>query len=198
MIGALAVIGGLLFTGIATYFGARVSQDQLEQSREDAEREARSQARQVSYWFDLRSGRAVLHVMNRSPDPVDYALMRYELRIFSADNSHTATMANVEFVTGPLPPCSIKTVEPADLRLSDGTGKQTRLPNRTMIAENPYFAFTDRDGRVWGRLEGRLSPRLVSEEALNKHKENRYKMSGILVGIPKQAPAPECGDDTTK
>lgn len=50
VIGALAAIGGLLFTAASTYYGARVANDQLQQSQEDAEQATRGQARRVTYW----------------------------------------------------------------------------------------------------------------------------------------------------
>ncbi|WP_432040438.1 hypothetical protein, partial [Streptomyces cucumeris] len=107
LIGALAAIGSLIFTGIATYFGARVSQDQLEQSREDSERDARSQAMRVSYWFEGDYTDApVLHVMNRSPDPVNAVVVMYELDIYPADESEPETKANVHLIIGSLAPCS--------------------------------------------------------------------------------------------
>lgn len=70
VIGALAAIGGLIFTAVATYYSAAVSSDQLQQSREDAEREERAQASRVSFWFATEASGRRLHVMNRSPDPV--------------------------------------------------------------------------------------------------------------------------------
>ncbi|WP_158756562.1 hypothetical protein [Streptomyces sp. NRRL S-475] len=35
--GAIAAIGGVIFTGVATYYSALVASDQLQQSRDDAE-----------------------------------------------------------------------------------------------------------------------------------------------------------------
>lgn len=68
--GAVAAIGTVLFTGIATYYSAKIGSDQLDQSREDAERKARSQAEQVSFYVGGEGGAEDLHIVNRSPDPI--------------------------------------------------------------------------------------------------------------------------------
>ncbi|MBG7697106.1 hypothetical protein HCJ76_03070 [Streptomyces sp. MC1] len=49
--GAVAAIGGLFLTAIATYYSAAVSQSQLEQAREDADRNSRRQAARVTWWW---------------------------------------------------------------------------------------------------------------------------------------------------
>ncbi|MFF0134221.1 hypothetical protein ACFYTG_52925 [Streptomyces mirabilis] len=79
VVGALAAIGGLIFTGVATYYGAAVSKDQLNQAREDAQRDAREQALRVSYWVEQEptKGTVILHFANRSLDPVTNVTMLY-------------------------------------------------------------------------------------------------------------------------
>ncbi|MFJ3667366.1 hypothetical protein ACIPSE_13010 [Streptomyces sp. NPDC090106] len=47
VLGALVGLVGLIFTGAATYYQAAVTNDQLDQSREDAKHSARSQAMRV-------------------------------------------------------------------------------------------------------------------------------------------------------
>ncbi|NEC31023.1 hypothetical protein G3I20_31615 [Streptomyces sp. SID8111] len=69
-LGGIAAIGSLGFTGIATYYGARVAADQLEQSREDSERQERTQAKTFSYWTQFDGSRSTFHIQNRSPDPI--------------------------------------------------------------------------------------------------------------------------------
>ncbi|MFI2300155.1 hypothetical protein ACH5AL_15130 [Actinacidiphila glaucinigra] len=72
----IAGISTLLFTGIATYYGARVSADQLEQSREDAEQKTREQATRISFWSENRKDQHLVHLVNRSPDPLFDAYFR--------------------------------------------------------------------------------------------------------------------------
>jgi hypothetical protein len=48
----VASLGGLVTTGIGTIWSARVSADQLAQSREQAEEKQREQAARVSYRVD--------------------------------------------------------------------------------------------------------------------------------------------------
>ncbi|MEV2210946.1 hypothetical protein AB0H86_05490 [Streptomyces sp. NPDC050997] len=182
----------MAFTGVATYYGARVSQDQLDQSIEDSEREARSQATQVSFWFEGQgTENLVLHVMNRSPDPVGASQMRFQLRIFSADESEPDTMASAQIILDPLPPCSLQTIEPGQLRTRSADGERAKLPRRIMYVTDRYFAFRDRNGRGWGRLDDRL----VSMKALAKYEPVHNKVAVELVGTPKRISAPECGDN---
>lgn len=50
--GAVAAIGSLTFTGVATYYGAVVAQQQLDQARGDDEKQVRDQAARVTFWGD--------------------------------------------------------------------------------------------------------------------------------------------------
>jgi hypothetical protein len=72
VVGVVAAIGGLLFSGIATYYDAAISSDQLDQTRADAANESRRQAEHVWYWQEVRKGNGadLIHVANRSTDPV--------------------------------------------------------------------------------------------------------------------------------
>ncbi|MFD6115783.1 hypothetical protein ACFWG0_37655 [Streptomyces yangpuensis] len=66
----VASIAGLVTTGVATLFSARVANDQLKQSRQAAEEKRQAQAARFSYWVDTQQdGKQRLHLMNRSPDP---------------------------------------------------------------------------------------------------------------------------------
>ncbi|MFD5799441.1 hypothetical protein ACFWIO_39135 [Streptomyces diastatochromogenes] len=142
-----------------------MSQDQLEQSREDSEREARSQATQVSFWFEGQGTESpVLRVMNRSPDPVGTSLIGFQLRIFSADESEPDTMASASIVLDALPPCSLQTIERGQLRTRNADGEFAKLPRRIMYVTDRSLVLSDRDRRAWGRLDDRL----VSKEKLTK------------------------------
>ncbi|MEV6318729.1 hypothetical protein [Streptomyces sp. NPDC051776] len=67
----ITAVGGLLFTGISTYYSAQVSKDQLDQSQEDSEARARKQADLVSAWsYREKSGGSTGVISNRSKDPV--------------------------------------------------------------------------------------------------------------------------------
>ncbi|WP_175407489.1 hypothetical protein [Streptomyces sp. TRM64462] len=66
----VAGIGTLVFTGVTTYYQAKVSQEQLEQARNDADRDVRSQAARVSFWRSSTDETLRVHLMNRSADPV--------------------------------------------------------------------------------------------------------------------------------
>ncbi|MFF4507583.1 hypothetical protein [Streptomyces sp. NPDC001401] len=192
----VAGIGSLAFTGVATYYGALASQDQLEQSREDSEREARSQAMQVSFWFEgAGTARPVLHVMNRSPDPVNGAVVRFQLRIFAKEESQHDTMASVAIRFDALPPCSLQTIETGQLRIrTHSQNEPSKLPSRPMYVTEPFLAFGDRDGRIWARFNGRL----VTARETDKYKPPYHGVEVTLTGAPEETPAPDCGDDSGK
>ncbi|MFF8618909.1 hypothetical protein [Streptomyces sp. NPDC015350] len=75
MLTVIGGVGGLIFTGIATYYGARVSANQLQQSKEDSAKESRAQATTFSYWVEGRGEDWTLHIQNRSADPIPSALV---------------------------------------------------------------------------------------------------------------------------
>jgi hypothetical protein len=169
--GVIAGIGTLLFTGIATYFGAMVSRNQLEQSRQDAAQKARDQAARVSTWVDYSpDGDIQLHVMNRSPDPVSSVDMLFEAVI--GDYEHTELLVTYSLGLPDLPPCSDMVFDPgtwkyrryrdktetypespiAALPSADGWMRQPQ-PDRLDVV---YLRFTDRSGKVWWRDYGKL------------------------------------------
>jgi hypothetical protein len=177
VIGAIAAIGTLGATAYATYYGAEVAREQLQQSQEDAEQNSRAQATRVSFWVSSGdTGDGSVHLMNRSPDPVHDVLIGY------AD----VRMPNsASFVTrvGYLAPCSELTYEHGALGYNkavfDGpTGAEweTTLKIRGV-------SFFDRDGTGWTRQERVLkkgtttfgSERVIPNEA------------------PTEKPVPSCG-----
>ncbi|MDT0574466.1 hypothetical protein RM704_44630, partial [Streptomyces sp. DSM 3412] len=87
MMGVVAGIGTLMFTGVATYYGAMVSRDQLGQSREDAERKRLDQASRVGTWVEYAAdGGVQLHLANPTPDPVLSVEMVIEATIDDKDD----------------------------------------------------------------------------------------------------------------
>lgn len=50
VLGAMAAVGGLVLTGIATHYGAATARDQLDQSRKEAQEESRKQAERIWSW----------------------------------------------------------------------------------------------------------------------------------------------------
>lgn len=139
-------IGTLLFTGVATFYQAMVSRDQLEQSQEEAERAARAQATRLSFWFDVggstRDQR--LHLMNGSPDPVtDVDVVLEDL---DAEGKARAKY-RVYLGVVSLAPCSELIVPRKSIEIADGPDRELDL---FRILE---MRFTDNDGVRWKRAK---------------------------------------------
>jgi hypothetical protein len=75
---AAVAAGGLLFTGVVTYWGMRTAQDQLAQSREDQEKDVQRQASLVTSWVEQRPGGLLRVLVNRSSDPIFSVQLDYE------------------------------------------------------------------------------------------------------------------------
>ncbi|NUV61714.1 hypothetical protein [Streptomyces sp. CAI-85] len=160
-------IGTLAFTGIATYYQAEVSADQLAQSKEDAADKAKSQAERIALWVEYNSlGEPVVRVMNRSPDPVTSVVISVGIRKAKNDDKEYKAF----YLPVPsLRPCSILPVELNNVRYRQtGVKKSYTFP----AAEGPYQVradavdFVDSHGQVWFRTSEALQPR--ESEPLSK------------------------------
>ncbi|MFF8293555.1 hypothetical protein ACF068_30705 [Streptomyces sp. NPDC016309] len=102
----IASIAGLITTGVATLFSAMVADDQLDQSRQVAEEKERAQADLISYWVDLQhDGKARLHMMNRSPDPISNVQMTFAVPLLAEGNPHLEEILFALRMPS-VPPCS--------------------------------------------------------------------------------------------
>ncbi|MDT0387821.1 hypothetical protein [Streptomyces dubilierae] len=131
---------------MATYYQAQVSEDQLEQSREQVEREGRKQAMRVSFWEEHRGifgEKWSVHVMNRSPDPV-----RGVVLTLNVDNAPTSR----PLMLHSLGPCTETVIQGKDLL--DGLSF-IRATKMTLRAD--ALLFTDRDGANWRRTDEQLT-----------------------------------------
>jgi hypothetical protein len=173
-IGAIAAIGGLLFTGITAMYGAAVARDQLAQSREDSERSKREQASRVSYWVENDETR--LHVMNRSLDPIQNVIVYFMAGLWD----YGVTPVAYAVALRSIPPCSEVLFERQNLRWRQPK-KTERLEARGPLVDRPEeiseyhkltkprtlrltnLLFADRDGFRWARSE---SGRLQTQEPL--------------------------------
>ncbi|MEJ8667527.1 hypothetical protein WKI71_00115 [Streptomyces sp. MS1.AVA.1] len=153
----MAAIGGVIFTGVATYYSALVADDQLQQSRQDGEREEQEQAEVVSYWlspsFSTEGQR--LHVVNRSPDPV-YSLQVLLLLEMRHPSGNTAVKAGFNTETADVAPCTEKIYNFSDLQFSPFPEVSGHTLTDVRVL---WLTFTDRAGRKWVRGPGSLEPR---------------------------------------
>jgi hypothetical protein len=185
VVGALAAIGGLVFTSIATYYSAAVSNDQLQQSREDAEREARSQANRVTYWLTSdEKGDQVLHVVNRSPDPIT------RMEIFAQPRGYTEA-GHVYVITDRLglSPCTERTYSGADIGAQIFDVNQIRTPPPGFLWVAVSMFFTDGDGQSWKRTAGDL------DHADRHYDEAEARETTSLRPHQNEKSVTPCGDD---
>jgi hypothetical protein len=151
---AFAAIGSLVFTAIATYYGAMVSRDQLEQSREDADRELRSQAARVSYWVENQGGSPRVHILNRSPDPISNVTVKFMIPI-ETDDPFEGPWVLFQNLLLSLGPCSQATIPWSALSYSVGRTSE-RPPDKSAYLARVLVWFVDRDGTIWARTQTRL------------------------------------------
>ncbi|MEV8434912.1 hypothetical protein [Streptomyces chartreusis] len=182
VVGAVAAIGGLIFTGVATFYGAKVSEAQLDQSGDDAERERREQAMRVTYWVEDGWDGDNLHVVNRSPDPVTrlgFAVPAAPITATRAKHLYFLLLNNV-------PPCTELVFPDEDIQPLSGPSTHVHL-NR-MKWDVRYLRFTDRDGKHWHRTRVGLSERRRPFEG--------WPGDGALfnLDLPKEKRATPCGD----
>ncbi|WP_208030031.1 hypothetical protein [Streptomyces cyanogenus] len=149
-VGVLGAVVGLIATACATYFDARVAQDQLDQSREDAQREIRDQATRVTYWVEgtgaIGSPRRI-HLVNRSPDPVTHVetYIRIEL------SGKSLVWARLQTDMGP---CSQVGYSEEDMKVGNPRIGRHWTPLRPLGLfdwQVAYEGFLDRDGKAWKR-----------------------------------------------
>lgn len=207
--GVVAGMGTLLFTGIATYYGARVSQDQLQQSQEDANREARDQAAHLAFWIGDEANQPIVgggtvssvHVMNRSPDPVSEVTVAYYVDVYEQNDKEQVIRIQRGYYFAELrsmPPCSEAIfdtdpwwVEDLDKRPHDVLSTETVVRHVT---------FTDRDGVAWARdsrnlahADGTENSRHVPKPKPDHGIKPRTWIS-LVPGTPEFKQATSCGD----
>jgi len=185
----------------AEYGRARVSADQLAQSREQAEEKQREQAARVSFWADGGpKGESLLHVMNRSPDPLSNLHV-----VFLVSQDPPGDVAFQLWLPA-LTPCSVLTIEgkslkyyvaddPADedgywppLLEADANGIDLGDFEDSVGFLEASVGFQDRNGVYWARVNGELTRGDVSIGRT----PGRY---GQVVGEPRVKLADNCGDD---
>ncbi|MFF5968250.1 hypothetical protein ACFY64_31910 [Streptomyces collinus] len=208
VIAAVAALGGLIFTAITSLYGAKVAQDQLEQSQEDSDRAKREQASRVSYWVDIDGGR--LHLANRSLDPVQ------EVRLWFTAGSlgvwwQSGSSRPVRFAVylRSVPPCSEVLFERKDFRSTSSPRifeATPRPPLRHDAVINDaykdvsdvlplYFdqlEFVDRDGVRWRR--DRDADLEEAKDWKPLYQGGKPTFIGVLVKYPPVKPLKNCKD----
>ncbi|MFD4865300.1 hypothetical protein [Streptomyces sp. NPDC058412] len=202
----VASIAGLITTGVATLYSARVADDQLKQSQQAADEKKQAQAARVSYWVDIQAdGMSRLHLMNRSPDPISNVKMKFTVTI-SPINRPKTRQASFAVNLPSVPPCSDMMFTTDNMRfyvytdtdprwstpfedLTDkvwlglGDERLPRPPIKAIMAD-----FNDRDGVRWRRGNG-----LLSRDP--KDPDPEPGMFGVVSAVTPQ-PLKACGDQS--
>ncbi|WP_189190927.1 hypothetical protein [Streptomyces albiflavescens] len=137
---------------MATYYGAAVSKDRLEQSREATQRESRSQASHVSFWSEGGPHRAqrTVHVMNRSPDPITGITLSL-LLVTQQRGEDPAVLEPFQLTFPNLGPC--KEMVLTEETLLSALDVSQQRPSEVQLS---ILNFTDGDGRTWRRADDGL------------------------------------------
>lgn len=143
---------GLFCTAIATYYGARVSSNELDQAKKEAADQARSQAARVTFWNDdAVDGVPQMHVMNRSPDPVSDVVV--VARVGVPQNDKTTPLrpeADKFFLAiGNVAPCTDFIIT-ADALVNENN-KRVLFSEHVMALEVVFVSFDDSGGAEWVR-----------------------------------------------
>jgi hypothetical protein len=139
IVSAFAAAGALIFTGIVTYYDVQVARDQLEQSQEDAEKDAKRQAALVGFWQE-RPPDSSLIFYNRSTDPLYNVHLKFGAGLGTDDDRR------YEVYLQSLTPCT-------QVRLTEEFARA--LDSRPGVGlSSPYsILFTDMNGETWERAE---------------------------------------------
>ncbi|MDX3065814.1 MULTISPECIES: hypothetical protein [Streptomyces] len=179
-----------------------MAEDQLEQSREDAERRSRDQAMRVTYWVDGGMGEPTrLHLMNRSLDPVSGVYLRFRaqddsgllLDLRDEGNSGSNSIVSFFLFMETVSPCTEITIDAESLRYGNKRKKFPR-PGQVLLSGHKV-RFWDRDGAVWERTTMRLQ-RLKGAEVDSANwlfEDDRY-VPGDIAGTPVRKKAASCGE----
>ncbi|MEJ8655025.1 hypothetical protein [Streptomyces sp. MS1.AVA.4] len=208
----VVALGGLVATGVGTIWGALVAADQLEQSKWRNEDKRRAHASRVSYWITGGvAGDAQIHVMNRSPDPVDHVRIHFTAGEFKEyeDGRLPGNKDVVFFVLlASLPPCTERVIDGKSLQYEEGESADQSglrpdhagpdlyndLPGGTYV-QLRGLNFVDRNGLPWTRMDGKLTQENRRPDSLGGAWTGVVVGEAKVVGEPKVRAVEACGDD---
>ncbi|MFE9127792.1 hypothetical protein ACFYOF_20695 [Streptomyces sp. NPDC007148] len=180
--GVVGGVGSLLFSAVATYYGAKVSQDQLQQSREDSERQLRVQASEVTYWTEWPNG-VRLHLVNRSPDPVTVVRLGFTTEDYHGGDSYSWVLD-----LPVLGPCSELIYDETKFKVYFPPASKSPKVVKWLDVGDSFgdtdMRFADSNGHVWKRTAGSLqrTPSLYARPLPHL----------LLPGDPEVKPVQQC------
>ncbi|GGW38248.1 hypothetical protein [Streptomyces xantholiticus] len=196
-----------MFTGVATYYGARVAEEQLQQSREEAERSMRSQAAQVAYWVEETQGPTRIHFANQSPNPISEVLLEFYLAEIRTEAGKRPIYERVNFFVTleSVAPCAEVTFDARDMKRHPDSGMPVKLAHLDGSFTVRYAAFKDREGSYWVRDDTGLARAKSKSEAFLANLVRptapagtvTREWSGSVKSRPTEKPARACEATTT-
>lgn len=186
VIAIVAGIAGLWFQAVATYWSQQTSRDQLQQSKEDSEREKREQATKVNFWREgeIRTSAQTIHVVNRSPDPITSVFL--DLVVM---DDHPDVYANFESA---IPPCTEMVFSTSGMQAHRYFTKGSKaVGGRWYVSD---IVFGDRDGQTWKRTVSGLTKTRPTDARLG---DRRVRAGMLSLGkAPTIKKAENCGDSS--
>lgn len=181
VLAAVVAAVSLAITAWGTYKSAQVADDQLAQSKEDGEKEARSQAVRVSMWGDGK----VSVVANRSLDPVWAAFfLNDEQRREKHDDSVTYVFVGV------VPPCTAVSVPKAVTFAKATRFTEPSGPRTGWIFQGLHFM--GNDGQAWVRWNNGVLSKTAGPPSKRVIRQQRE--GGLMADDrAKQSRLSECG-----
>ncbi|GAA1891913.1 hypothetical protein GCM10009837_12480 [Streptomyces durmitorensis] len=189
VVGALAAIGGLVFTAVATYYSAAVAEDQLQQSREVAEKEARDQASRVSLWA-VGFQHTEVHVLNRSQDPLTATRLFGEVDFVEPPNLTKPLTAQLYVDLFNMAPCTEVILRPNRWVVMTSDGERLDMKKARGLISYMALELIDRDGQSWLRTNGGL----YKTAELRQPELKRPGAWSSYLATPVVKPAASCGD----
>ncbi|MFF6827618.1 hypothetical protein [Streptomyces longwoodensis] len=149
---------GLVISAVATYYTGLALRDQQTLNKAQDERDHRSQAAQVGFWYSYSqpSKEEVAVVSNRSPDAIYQLTVRFSFPQFPSDlitakeSSLKEHEVEAEYAAANLPPCTQlvftkKALHAAFDQIAERTHADVEQPVSTTLA------FEDAQGAKWVR-----------------------------------------------
>ncbi|MFE5894780.1 hypothetical protein ACFQ6E_38405 [Streptomyces sp. NPDC056462] len=212
VLGALVGLVGLIFTGVATYYQAAVTNDQLHQSREQAQQAKRSQAMRVFYWVDeAADGHLRLHLGNSSPDPVTGVNVSFGAAVGLTTAVYSDLYVSYELHIPYLPPCSDSVFDSrhwlyiSEAQLEDLPKGADLLPGwekalKPLPTPDDVWVyglmFSDRDGMPWQRTNTTLEQGDIPDYGhLNGEDQSDHQGWGYIKRTPEVKAAATCIPD---
>ncbi|MEU0977989.1 hypothetical protein ABZ488_02100 [Streptomyces griseus] len=182
----VAAIGGLIFTGVTTYYGTKTSSDQLQQSREEDEKEGRAQAEQISFHMSGGNSSEDVHIVNRSSRPIHDPRAIFWIEFMGVDEKLERTYYTTGWA-GDLDACQELVFSSADF---DPAPPPMRRHVRQGDPQILLLNFTDQDGKKWNRTPDSLKPQ-PQDSGMPAPPDGP---TGNVTAAPKTEEVKACGD----